>query len=52
MSGIHEIELPPLPLSRFCRHIRQIVYFEMPGESSKKSVNSSLSGLEIVGNSL
>jgi hypothetical protein len=35
MSGIHEIELSPLPLSRFCRHIRQIAYFEMPGGSAK-----------------
>lgn len=35
MSGIYETELSPLPLSWFCRHIRLIVYFEMPGGSAK-----------------
>ena len=35
MSGIHEIELSPLPLSWFYRHIRRIIYFEMSGGPSK-----------------
>ncbi len=35
MSGRHETELSPLPLSRFYRHIRQITYFEMSGGSAK-----------------
>ena len=34
MSGIYETELSPLPLSRFCRHIRQII-LKCPADHQK-----------------
>ena len=47
MSGIYETELSPLPLSRFCRHIRQIAYFEMSGGSSKNLSIAHCQGLKL-----
>ena len=51
MSGIHEIELSPLPLSRFCRHTARLLILKYPADR-QKFVNSSLLRLEIAGNSL